>query len=271
MEAVKILNADLLDIVFDNRNKEYGAYELRRTYGTRITKALLVTGLVVTGLIGISMMKPAKEPMTAMTEPDAVIIKTQIIPEEIKPVIPEPVQASAPKPPVQSERVTEIIIVKDNVKVDPIATQADVQIAAIDVKAASGGEPDNVPGPIEGPPSKGIIAAPEPPSDVPLREVDEHAKFNGDWTKFLRRNLRAEVPVDNEAPTGRYTVLVEFVVDVDGSVSQVTALTAHGYGLEQEAVRVIKKSDKWTPSFWKGRPVKAYHKQQITFEVVGSD
>ena len=46
MEANKILSADLLDLVFEGRNKEYGAYELRKTYNRRITRALLITATV---------------------------------------------------------------------------------------------------------------------------------------------------------------------------------------------------------------------------------
>ena len=65
----------------------------------------------------------------------------------------------------------------------------------------------------------------------------------GNWGRFLERNLNAEVPVDNGAPEGSYTVIIQFVVDTDGSISDIKALTNHGYGLEQEAIRVIKKGN----------------------------
>ena len=55
MEANKILSADILDLVFENRNKEYGAYNLRRTYNKRIILALVITAsLALLALIGIS-------------------------------------------------------------------------------------------------------------------------------------------------------------------------------------------------------------------------
>ena len=60
---------------------------------------------------------------------------------------------------------------------------------------------------------------------------------------------------------------MQFVVDEDGAVSDIKALTNHGYGLEQEAIRVLRKAKKWEPAIQNGRKVKAYRKQPITFQV----
>ena len=57
------------------------------------------------------------------------------------------------------------------------------------------------------------------------------------------------------------------IVDKEGNVSEVQALTKHGYGMEEEAVRAIKKGPKWTPAIQNGRQVKAYRNQPITFVV----
>jgi len=83
----------------------------------------------------------------------------------------------------------------------------------------------------------------------------------------LERNLNANIPVDNGAPVGRYSVVVQFVVDKEGNVSDIQALTNHGYGLEEEAIRVIKKAPKWEPAIQNGIKVKAYRRQVITFDV----
>ena len=63
--------------------------------------------------------------------------------------------------------------------------------------------------------------------------------------------------------------MIQFVVDVEGNVSDIKPLTNHGYGLEQEAVRVLKKAAKWEPAIQNGVKVKAYRKQVITFQVLG--
>ena len=59
--------------------------------------------------------------------------------------------------------------------------------------------------------------------------------------------------------------MVQFVIDQEGKVSEITALTNMGYGMEQEAIRVLKKADKWNPAIQNGRPVKMYRRQPITF------
>jgi protein TonB len=63
--------------------------------------------------------------------------------------------------------------------------------------------------------------------------------------------------------------VVQFIVDKEGNISDVKALTNQGYGMEDEAVRVIKKGPNWTPAQQNGRYVKAYRKQPITFVVSG--
>lgn len=98
-------------------------------------------------------------------------------------------------------------------------------------------------------------------------KVEQEAQYPGNWRSFLERNLDGQVAVDNGAAPGNYTVMVQFVVDVAGNVSDVKALTGHGYGMEQEAIRVIKKSNKWKPAIQNGREAKAFRKLPITFTV----
>ncbi len=110
-----------------------------------------------------------------------------------------------------------------------------------------------------------------------LLKLEKEAKFPGGpkaWENFLRANLNASVPVDNGAPAGRYTVQVQFIVDKEGKASEFKALTKWGYGMEQEVIRVLKKSGDWEPAtMMGGKLVKAYRKQPITFftEVDGYD
>lgn len=104
-----------------------------------------------------------------------------------------------------------------------------------------------------------------------LIKLEKEARFPGGpkgWENFLRANLDANVPVDNGAPSGRYTVFVEFIVDTAGKASAFKPLTKLGYGLEQEVVRILKKSGDWEPAVLEGgTKVKAYRKQPVTFVV----
>ena len=101
-------------------------------------------------------------------------------------------------------------------------------------------------------------------------KVDIEASFPGGemaWRKFLEQNLHADVPVEKGAPAGFYTVWIQFVVDKQGNVSDIKALTNIGFGMEQEVIRIIKGSAQWQPASQNGRMVRAYRRQPVTFMI----
>ena len=105
-----------------------------------------------------------------------------------------------------------------------------------------------------------------------FEKVEEEAGFPGGaaaWRDYLARNLNADIPEQQFAPPGNYTVYVEFIVDKDGSISQIRPLTHHGYGMEEELIRVISKGPAWIPARQNGKTVKAFRKQPVTFVVIG--
>lgn len=268
MNTSKILSADLLDILFDNRNKEYGAYELRKTYAKRITIALLTTLLLVsfvfTGIAIANTLKPHEKPSYLIHE--GVILKT-IEEEEPKPIeIPKEKQPETPL--TRTEQFINIRIAPDTEVHNPPPSQGDLEISqtvSADIEGAYyTGEVAN---PVL-PDVNKILETPAPKRDEgPLSVVHVEAQYDGNWQKFLERNLNGQVPIDNNAPPGKYTVMVQFVVDVDGSISDIKVLIDPGYELDKEAIRVIKKSKKWQPAIYDGRLVKAYRKQSIVFMV----
>ena len=128
-----------------------------------------------------------------------------------------------------------------------------------------------------------ILASSSLPQAVPdttqlnskeFTKVEIEASYPGGvaaWKKFMEKNLDASVTAKNEAPVGKYSAMAIFIVDTDGSLSDVKALTKFGYGIEEEMLRVINKSGKWTPASQDGKPVKAYRKQPLTFIVDSGD
>jgi TonB-dependent SusC/RagA subfamily outer membrane receptor len=103
-----------------------------------------------------------------------------------------------------------------------------------------------------------------------FEKVEQEAEFPGGvsaWRRYLERNLNAQVPSDKGAPVGQYTVELQFIVHLDGSLSDIKALTKHGYGMEEEALRAIKKGPKWVPARQNGQAVVSYRKQAITFVI----
>ncbi|MGN6619312.1 MAG: M56 family metallopeptidase [Ilyomonas sp.] len=102
------------------------------------------------------------------------------------------------------------------------------------------------------------------------KAVQIQAKFPGGieaWTKYLQRNIKSEVPVLNKAPSGTYTVVVSFIVDKQGNLSDIKAENDPGFGTAAEAVRVISQGPKWIPAVKDERNVIFRQRQSITFQV----
>lgn len=267
MEANKILNADFLDILFEGRNKEYGAYELRKAYNKRMARAIIIM-LALCVLIAITSI--IAKTIGDRTSNQMVVQDVQL--EDIKqpdkqPPPPPPPPKDPPK--VEVTKFTPPKIVKDEeVKPEEKPPEQDkledTKIGAFNQE----GDKDVVEAPKEV--GTGQVEAPKTDDqdyDKEFTSVQVEAKFPGDWGKFLERNLNSQVPADNGAPPGNYTVTVSFLVDKDGNISQVQALTDPGYGCAKEAIRVIQKGPKWNPAIQNGRNVIYRQKQNITFQV----
>lgn len=268
MNTKNILQSELIDIIFDGRNKDYGAYELRRNYAKRIRNAMLITSGVLFLVVGGTVLANSSNGNHARIDDRDEVFLTQVDETtKIEPPKPEP-KPAIEEPKVKTEIFTAPKILEDELVKNEMPPVDVLDSAKIDVVKRDGTPDVGIvdPGPIDG--GKKIIDVIKTPvDDGPLVTVDLDAKFNGDWRRFLERNLVAEVPINNDAPAGRYPVEVKFVVDVEGHVSDIVALTRHGYGMEEEAIRVIRKSARWEPAIFSGRPVKAYRRQMITFIV----
>ncbi|RYY62229.1 MAG: hypothetical protein EOO05_03505 [Chitinophagaceae bacterium] len=85
--------------------------------------------------------------------------------------------------------------------------------------------------------------------------------------RFISQNLNPDIPVKKGAPAGLYRVLVQFVIAKDGSVADIKAATSYGFGMEQEAIRVVRRSPQWVPGTIFGQPFVAHRIQPISFLV----
>jgi protein TonB len=271
MEANKILSADILDLVFEGRNKDYGAYDLRRTYNKRIIMALVITAsialLALLGSILASNFKSKDDNKQVIKEVTIEDLKQ----EEDKPEPPPPPPPKPPDPPkIEMTKFTPPKIVKDEEVEEPPPVVEELKETKIDVVTQEGIKDEGIIAPAVIDDGKGIVEEKKEDENKIFEKVEIEATFKGGesaWRKYLERNLNPSAPVDNGAPEGLYTVYVQFVVSKDGSISDVRALTKHGYGMEEEAVRVIKKGPAWVPAIQNGRSVNAYRKQPITFQV----
>ena len=104
-------------------------------------------------------------------------------------------------------------------------------------------------------------------------QVEVEADYPGGneaWAKYVSKNMKPGVP-SKDAPVGKYQVIAIFIVGTDGAVKDVKPLTILGYDMEEEVVRVIENSGKWTSAMQNGKPVNAYRKQPVTFMVESAD
>jgi periplasmic protein TonB len=272
MEANKILTADILDIVFEGRNKEYGAYELRKTYRRRLLIAigsmfglflLLFIGYVVASNLGPSEDEKAVVVQEVQLE--------EIKQEEKEEPPPPPPPAPPPPPKVEVAKFTPPVIVKDEeVKEDEKPPEVEkLEETKIDVFNQEGIKDEGIVAPpIDD--GKGVVEAPkrdETDYDQTFTKVEIESSYPGGaaaWQRYLIKTLRyPQEAQDNEV---QGAIVVQFIVDKTGSVSDVEAISGP-QELRDEAVRVIKKSGKWTPAVQNGRQVKSYKKQPIVFRL----
>lgn len=277
MEANKILNTNLLDIIFEGRNKEYGAYELRKNANWRLIKALIGMAIVTLVLFLISILSnqgnEGKKQAMVVTD-----VQLEEVREEKKNELPPP-----PPPPnvllqkVEITKFTTPKIVKDNEvkEEDKPPEQQKLEETRIGTVNQEGVKDEG----IAGPPAisdagKGLVEAPKPKVtedyDKTFIKVEIESEYPGGlaaWQRYLNKNFRYPDEALNNGVQG--VVTVQFVVDKAGNVSDVQAIGGPDLGgLRDEAIRVIRKSGSWIPAIQNGQKVKSYKKQPVVFKLM---
>jgi protein TonB len=269
MEANKILQADLLDIVFEGKNKDYGAYDLRKKYNKRITLALVITATAA--LLAVAIVVLAKE-LGSGPEKKVVVreVAIQNIAEEKTPPPPPPPPPKQPPPPkVETTKFTPPVIKKDEeVKKEEIPPVKDVE--KVDVKTVEGVKDEGLATPPVVDDNKQVVETPKEDPDQIFTKVEIEAKVDPKaWRRHLESQLQRyiEDAASQGMAPGQYTVQVRFLVEKDGSIADVQNLSDPGYGLGKGAVDVVKRGPKWEPGEQNGRKVRSYHTQPITFVI----
>jgi periplasmic protein TonB len=274
MESSTILTADVLDILFEGRNKDYGAYDLRRTYRKRLTLSITVM-LSVTCMLFIGFAFAGKKTkLDPVFDTKDITLSTVKPPQQPVELPPPPVKpAAAPAQVKMIADVTPKIVPDNQVKPEEIPpVNDDLENVKIGNMNVPDGLPDDgtVTGPIGEGVAKGLIEQPkrdEEDANGPLMKVEIESEYPGGgaaWLRYLKRNLQyPQIAIDNEV---QGYVVVQFIVDREGNVSDVQAVSGPDE-LRAEAVRVIKKSGKWTPAIQNGHQVKSYKRQPIGFQI----
>ena len=268
IDVNKILRTDVLDIIFDGRNKDYGAYELRMNYKKRLGIAV-ISMITACGMVVLL----SSFDFSGDDGPKKTLVVTDTNFQDFKKDEPEPPIVEPPKPKEQQvaiKQFTPPVIVKETQPDEtppPIEELQDTKIGTINQE---GLKDDGIIAPPITDDGKGVIELPKEKEenwDKTFLVVQIESSYPGGdhaWKRYLERNMRySQDAIDNNI---QGTVVVQFIVDKDGNVSDVEAVSGPEE-LRAEAVRVIRKSGKWTPAIQMGRNVKSYKRQPVKFEL----
>ena len=275
MDVNKIMTADILDIIFEGRNKDYGAYDLRKSYNRRMVIALVATAALITVLF-VSFLIAKNLPEDKETEMVVQDVELKEIKQEkeLEPPPPPPPPPPPEPPKVEMAKFTPPKIVEDEeVKEDEkppeVEKLEDTKIGTINQE---GLKDEGIVAPPVSDAGKGVIEAPkkdETNYDEIFTKVEIESSYpggTGAWMRYLNKTFRYPQEAQDDGVQG--TIVVQFIVDKEGNVSEVEAVSGPSTGgLREEAIRVIKKSGKWEPAVQNGRKVKSYKKQPITFKL----
>ncbi|GHT63920.1 cell envelope biogenesis protein TonB [Bacteroidia bacterium] len=259
-------------LVFEGKNKKYGAYELRNDSSNRHLKALAIVTIVglaviyLPNLIKSFIPKPQEVLQTTEVEladlnnVNEVNKENQI--EEIKPVAPPPmlkatVQFTPPVVVKDEEVVEQKMLTQDELK------ETDKQISVATVEGTKDGVD------IRDLAEHKVIT--EAPQEQIFQHVEQMPQFPGgdaELMKWLGSNIQYPTIASEQGIQGRVTL--RFVVRPDGSIDDVQVVKSLEPSCDKEAVRAVKKMPKWIPGKQNGNPVSVYYNLPVVFRLQNS-
>ena len=281
MAKIDLYDPKWVDMVFAGKNKEYGAYQLRKGTSGRNIKSLLIL-VIAAALVGgflawkVIEQKQAEEQQAYMEAMELAKLQKQAEKEKKKPEKVQPKVEMKKEIPVarETQKFTAPVIKKDElVKEENQVKQMD----KLDEKVAVGtenkaGVKDRT---VEAVRSEIAVAAPPPPP-APKPEVatkvfdvvEEMPSFpggQGALMQYLASNIKYPVVAQENGVQGR--VIVSFVVERDGSISDVKVARSVDPSLDREAQRVVKSMPRWSPGKQNGSTVRVKYTVPVVFRL----
>ncbi|MDR1632436.1 MAG: TonB family protein [Dysgonamonadaceae bacterium] len=259
-------------LIFEGKNKKYGAYELRNDSSNRHLKALAIVTIV--GLAAIylpNLIKsfiPKEAEVAQVTEVELANldnlneVKEENQIEEIKPVAPPPLLKA-------TVQFTPPVVVKDEeVTEQKMLTQEELSESNKQISVATvEGTKDGVD--IRDLAEHKVIT--EAPKEQIFEHVEQMPQFHGgdaELMKWLRDNINYPTIAAEQGIQGKVTL--RFVVRPDGSVDDVQVVRSLEPSCDKEAVRAVKKMPRWIPGRQNGNPVSVYYSLPVTFRLQNS-
>ena len=281
MAKIDLYDPKWVDMVFAGKNKEYGAYQLRKGTSGRNIKSLLIL-VIAAALVGgflawkVIEQKQAEEQQAYMEAMELAKLQKQAEKEKKKPEKVQPKVEMKKEIPVarETQKFTAPVIKKDElVKEENQVKQMD----QLDAKVAVGtkdeeGVKDRT---VEAVRSDIAVAAPPPPpapkpevSNKVFDVVEEMPSFPGGQAalmSFLSSNIKYPVVAQENGVQGR--VIVGFVVERDGSITDVKVMRSVDPSLDREAQRVVRAMPRWKPGKQNGSAVRVKYTVPVVFRL----
>lgn len=263
MSNVSIFEKKWIDLVFEGKNKAYGAYQLRRQ-SPRTTLVAFFIGLFFIGSVsgvGLLLSSFGNPPATVIDDfdPERIIRVDRILPPDSGPEHIEPL-------PATNTSVVPPLVNNQNFVVAP-TNEAQPDVPETNTGNPSNANPDGQPGAApstatpgtggEGPETGPAIPAGEGPEIAAV--LDEQPEFPGGIGKFYQYvgDHFDKPEIENVSSV---SVHVSFVIEKDGSMTDIKVLRNPGYGLDKEAIRVLKSlRTKWKPGIKNGQKVRTQY------------
>lgn len=279
---VDLSSKEWRDIVFEGKNKEFGAYEMRKQSPHRHTRAVIIVLSVLAVVLvllflsikGIFSPREEEAPDAAIDQEMAAMAQEEAMQEEEieeQPIIEQPEEIIQPEEVANEQRVTDILVVEDEqfdetkqVKTQEEATQNEAQIGAIDVTEGTNDLNKQVV-------REQIVQeapAPEPEKVYTMAMVEQKPSFPGGdaaMYKWLGEHINYPAQASEEGVQGR--VVVQFDVDKTGQIVNVKIARGRHPALDKEAMRLVKSMPKWQPGRNNGQPVKVTYTLPVTFKL----
>ena len=276
MSKIDLVNNDWVDIVFEGRNQEYGAYKLRKGTSKRnVFSILAMLALAALVFIGISLKTIIESSTKKVAVTQVQELSALEKPKEKAEVKQKKVEIQQPEKVVErvksSVKFTAPVIKKDDdVKPeDELKTQDELMntktaIGALDVKGNddANGEVLKL---------KEAVAQPEPKPEVENKVfdvVEQMPSFpggNSALMEYLQQNVKYPVVAQENGVQGR--VVVSFVVEKDGSITDVKVVRSVDPSLDKEATRVVKSMPNWIPGKQNGAAVRVKYNVPVSFRL----
>jgi protein TonB len=248
------------DLIFEFRNKDYGAYKLRKGYNSA-----LITGIIIATLLGCSAVII---PFVANTPGDRVVAGGtryfQVQMDVLEPPKEEIYVPPAPPPP-ESKSAQEIVRYVPPVVVDTLKPAEQTTVATDEVLAHAGDNPAEVN--TQGYGDELLSGEGGMPTDEPFFLVEVMPSFRGGDINRFRDWVQKRTNYPQEALEKKIQgrVFLTFIIETDGSVSNVTVVKGVDSLIDSEAVKAIEASPKWSPGLQRGQPVRVRYSLWLNF------